>query len=417
MAPIEETSSENKSFLSYYGLMVGISAGHGIKHFGQGALLVMAPFIKATLGIGSVAYGGIFTAQSVAAGIANVPAGIASDMYRKRVAWILATSMLMVGLGYLLTGLSPWYWFLIGSVVLIGFGTSLWHAPAFGTLAARYPERRGTAMAAHLTGAQIGNTLSPILIGFMLGGAIGSWQIGGIHWRWISVGLFIPMSATAILVLTLFKTAGVEATRNLTRAEYVDSALKLIHNFRVLGLVALGACRGAVHTSFQSFLVLYLTNELEYAPFVVGFHIALLTLAGILSTPLMGVISDKIGRKPVIVTAMGAMTGLLFLFLIFDTGVQLTLLVASLGMFFFSVMPIITASAMDQISKGSEGSATALMFTGGAIIGSLSPLVAGIIYDGSLGFSGVVIYSGIIAGFGFLLALLLPMRRRLNLSL
>ena len=46
-------------------LMVGISAGHGIKHFGQGALLVMMPFIRATYGIGDVAYGTIFSLSSI----------------------------------------------------------------------------------------------------------------------------------------------------------------------------------------------------------------------------------------------------------------------------------------------------------------------------------------------------------------
>ena len=46
------------------GLMYGLSAGHGIKHFGQGALLVMIPSIRATLGLSDVAVGGMSSAQS-----------------------------------------------------------------------------------------------------------------------------------------------------------------------------------------------------------------------------------------------------------------------------------------------------------------------------------------------------------------
>ena len=65
------------------GLMYGLSAGHGIKHFGQGALLVMIPSIRATLGLGDVAIGGISSAQSISSGIANIPAGILTDMFRK----------------------------------------------------------------------------------------------------------------------------------------------------------------------------------------------------------------------------------------------------------------------------------------------------------------------------------------------
>jgi len=162
------------------GLMYGLSAGHGIKHFGQGALLVMIPSIRATLGLSDVAVGGMSSAQSISSGIANIPAGILTDMFRKKIAWILFASMMMVGVGYFLIAISPVYWALLIGVVIVGFGTSMWHAPAFGTLAARYPERRGFAMAAHLTGAQIGNTASPLIIGFLLAGTIGSWVI---FWR------------------------------------------------------------------------------------------------------------------------------------------------------------------------------------------------------------------------------------------
>ena len=59
-----------------FSLMYGLSVGHGMKHFGQGALLVMSPSIKATLGLSEVALGGLFSMQTIASGIANIPAGI-----------------------------------------------------------------------------------------------------------------------------------------------------------------------------------------------------------------------------------------------------------------------------------------------------------------------------------------------------
>ena len=394
------------------GLMIGLSAGHGIKHFNQGALLVMSPNIKATLGMSDVALGGMFAAQSIAAGIANVPAGILTDMYRKRIAWLLTASMMMVATGYLLVGLSQWYWLLIMAVTIVGFGTSMWHAPAFGTLAARYPDRRGLALSAHLTGAQIGNTISPAVIGILLGGvAIGAVNWDGWDWRVISYFLFIPAALTALAVMLKFKSGGVEVERNLDMSEYKASAKLLLRNKGVLGMVLLGAFRGAVHTSFQVFLVLYLKETLDYSAFVVGLHVSLITLAGIASTPLMGVVSDRIGRRPVITTAMSMMALLIFLFLRFDTGVPLTVLIGLLGLFFFSVMPIITAAAMDQIDAGTEGSAVALMFAGGSIIGSLSPLAAGVI-NNQWEFQGVVIFAGTIAAAGAALSLILPMHRR-----
>ena len=401
----EEYNSEQS-----LGLMIGISAGHGIKHFGQGALLVMMPFIRSTFAISDVAYGTLFAISSISSGIANVPAGMLADMYRKRVAWLLTISMLMVGAGYFLIGISPWVWLIALSIAVVGFGTSMWHAPAFGTLAARYPKRRGVAMSAHLTGAQIGNTASPAIIGFLLGGAIGSFEFSGFDWRWVSVGVSVPMFLTALAVLWRFKTAGAEAEHNLDLTEYLASARRLVTNFRVLGLVSLGAFRSAVHTSFQAFMVVYMKETLEMSAFTIGWHVSLLTFAGIVSTPVMGWLSDRVGRKPVIFVAMGLMAALIFLLLPISDGIGFTIVLASLGLFFFSVMPIITAATMDQVERGSEGSATALIFTGGSVVGSLSPILAGKIFETN-NFEGIVIYCGLIAAVGAVLALILPMRR------
>ena len=396
--------------------MYGLSAGHGIKHFGQGALLIMIPSIRATLGLSDVAIGGISSAQSISSGIANIPAGILTDMFRKKVAWILFASMIMVGSGYLLISISPVYWVLLVGVVIVGFGTSMWHAPAFGTLAARYPRRRGFAMAAHLTGAQVGNTTSPLIVGFLLAGTIGSWVVfGGIEWRWLAAFISVPMILTALVVVSRFKTAGAESTGSVTLGAYFASAKRLLSNRGVLGMALLGAMRGAVHNSFQVFLVIYMREELGYSNTYVGLHIALITMAGIISTPIMGNLSDRVGRRPVISFAMTAMTVLLFLFLQFDSGISMMILIAVLGLFFFSVMPIINAAAMDMIDKGSEGSGTALMFAGGSIVGSLTPIIAGIINQ-SNGFQGVVIFAGAMATIGAVLSLILPMAKRESAS-
>ena len=396
--------------------MYGLSAGHGIKHFGQGALLIMIPSIRATLGLSDVAIGGISSAQSISSGIANIPAGILTDMFRKKIAWILFASMIMVGSGYLLISISPVYWVLLVGVVIVGFGTSMWHAPAFGTLAARYPRRRGFAMAAHLTGAQVGNTTSPLIVGFLLAGTIGSWVVfGGIEWRWLAAFISVPMVLTALVVVSRFKTAGAESTGSVTLGAYFASAKRLLSNRGVLGMALLGAMRGAVHNSFQVFLVIYMREELGYSNTYVGVHIALITMAGIISTPVMGNLSDRVGRRPVISFAMTAMTVLLFLFLQFDSGISMMILIAVLGLFFFSVMPIINAAAMDMIDKGSEGSGTALMFAGGSIVGSLTPIVAGIINQ-SNGFQGVVIFAGAMATIGAVLSLILPMAKRESAS-
>ena len=75
-------------------------------------------------------------------------------------------------------------------------------------------------------------------------------------------------------------------------------------------------------------------------------------------------------------------------------------------------MPTITAAAMDQVPNGIEGTGTALMFSGLAVIGSLSPIIAGAIYERNL-FEGVVIYCASIAVIATFLSIILPMRKKM----
>ncbi|MBK89638.1 MAG: hypothetical protein CL772_00490 [Chloroflexi bacterium] len=393
-------------------LVIGLSLGHGIKHFGQGALTVIGPLLKASLNLSEVSYALIFSSMNVSSGLSNIPAGILSDMYRRKIAWMLAISMFTISFGYLLIGISKVYILILIGVILIGFGTSFWHAPAFGTLAARYPERKGFALSMHLTGAQIGNTIGPPIIGGLISGiTLGSIiKFSGFGWENVSIFLVIPMISTGILVLFLFKSAGIESNSNWSFEEYLIRTKTLIKDKIILGLIVLGAMRASIHTSFQLWLAVYLKEELNYSAWIIGWHIALITAAGIISTPIMGILSDKFGRKPIIQISMSLMAIYLFLFLIFDEGLGLVILIGLLGMFFFSVMPIVTAATMDRVPKGSEGSGTALNFIGMSLIGFMAPVISGIIYS-KYNFQGISIFSGVIAVSGILLCTFLPMKK------
>ena len=393
-------------------LVIGLSLGHGIKHFGQGALTVIGPLLKASMGLSEVSYALIFSSMNVSSGLSNIPAGILSDMYRKKIAWFLAISMFTISIGYLMIGITKIYILILLGVILIGFGTSFWHAPAFGTLAARYPERKGFALSMHLTGAQIGNTIGPPIIGGLISGVtLGSIiKFSGFGWENVAIMIVIPMIITGVLVLTMFKSAGSESTSNWSFEEYWDRTKTLLADKIILGLIVLGAMRASIHTSFQLWLAVYQKEELDYSAWVIGWHIALITAAGIISTPIMGILSDRFGRKPVIQISMTLMAIYLFLFLIFDEGLGLVILIGLLGMFFFSVMPIVTAATMDRVPKGSEGSGTALNFIGMSLIGFMAPVISGIIYK-TYNFEGIAIFSGIIAISGILLCTFLPMKK------
>jgi len=393
-------------------LMLGLSAGHSIQHFYQIGLYLLLPHIKEAMALSDPAMGAIVSVRSAASGVMNIPAGIMADMFRRRVAVLLAASMLCLTLGYLFIGLAPNYWLVLLAITVAGAGTSMWHAPSFSTLSARYPDRRGLALAMHRSGGSIGDTIAPAVVGILLGG-VSFWGLnwGGFGWRTVAYLHVGPSLLTGLGVLTLFKSGAVGAPVRVSLREYVSSAIPLFKNLSVTGMVLLSATRGMAHQSFNIYLVLYLEDELGYSDFVAGLHVSLLTMLGVLSCPFMGAISDRVGRRRVIVVAMVMVSALIFCFVFAKSGIPLVILLGLLGAVIFSVSSVISAAALDAVPRGVEGSAVALLFSGGAVIGGIAPYLAGFINE-SAGFQGVVWFAGSIAAVGAVLALILPIGKR-----
>ena len=397
-------------------LMFGLSAGHSIQHFYDAGLLLLLPHIKTSMGLSDPAMGAIVSVRAAANGITNVPAGILADMFRQRVALMLTASMSCLTLGYLFIGLAPRYWLVLLAISVAGVGTSMWHPPAFSTLSARYPERRGLAMAVNFSGGAVGDAVAPLVIGLLLGG-ISFWGLnwGGFGWRTVALLHVGPSAATGLALLAFLRSGAVAAPSQASFGQYVASALSLLKNTSVLGMMLLFALRGITQQSFNVFLVLYLEDRLGYSDLVTGLHISLLTLLGVLASPVMGRISDRSGRRPVIFVATLMVGTLIFCFPLAGSGIPLVLLLALLGAVAFPVGSIISAAALDAAPVGIQGSTIAILFTGGMVIGGVAPFLAGFINQ-SVGFEGVVWFAGSASTLGALLTLVLPFGRRTEMS-
>ena len=396
--------------------MLGLSAGHSVQHFYDTGLLLLLPHIKAAMGLSDPAMGAIVSVRAAANGLTNIPAGIMADVFRRRVGLMLAASMSCLTLGYLFIGLAPRYWLVLLAITVAGVGTSLWHPPAFSTLSARYPDRRGLAMALNFSGGAAGDAIAPLTIGLLLGG-VSFWGLnwGGFGWRTVALLHVGPSAVTGLALFTFLKSGGAAAPRQVDLRQYASSALSLLKSAPVMGMMVLFALRGMVQQSFNVYLVLYLEEQLGYSDLVAGLHISLLMLLGVLASPVMGRISDRTGRRRVIFTAMLMASALMFCFVFAKLGAPLVILLALLGTVVFPVGSIMSAAALDAAPERVQGSAIAVLFSGGMLIGGIAPYLAGFINQSS-GFQGVAVFAGSTAACAALLALIVPFSTRRDSS-
>ena len=140
-----------------------------------------------------------------------------------------------------------------------------------------------------------------------------------------------------------------------------------------------------------TFLPVYLREDLEFSATRVAIYLSLAQVVGIGVQPVMGFLSDRYGRKAVL-----ALQALLFLGLYYaDPGAQLVLVILALGAVLYSLHTIFIAAAMD-VAGGEVQSTVVSLIYGATFLGTVSPILAGLIVDQTGDTSNAFIYGGVV---------------------
>ena len=350
-----------------------ITIGHGLTHWYPATFYLLLPLIGTELGLSYSQIGLIMTCQYIASAVANVPGGVLVDTVGRK-GLLMAVSLFWIGFPYLLIGFTHSYLMLLACVSLVGFGNSLWHPTAIPTLARRYPERKGLVLSIHGMGGNVGDAVAPVIIGSAL-----AW----FTWREVVVLNVMPGLVVAALLFALLGTLRLAARKQETQSvgEYF-AGLRELFRSRALVLLSTGsAFRTMTQSALLTFLPVYLAKDMGYSPFWVGACLFALQAAGFAASPIAGHLSDRLGRKQILVGSMAA-TALVLVAMAFSGGSPLFVaLVAVLGFFLYATRPVIQAWMLEATPKNMAGSSIGLLFGAQAIGAALGPLAGGMVAD------------------------------------
>ena len=386
-------------------MATSVIGAHTLEHMYGRAFLVLIPEIYIALGLAPIQAGLLDAVRQLSGGATSMTGGFFVDMFQHRRGQVLAFSMGLIAIGYFLVSIAPTFGLILAALALASAGTALWHPPALGLLAQRFPSRRGLFISLHRSTGNVGDWLGPLIVGGLL---------GVIGWRWI-VGSGTPMLLLFALVIfvVLRNVGGPKAEGVDYGAKFRTQMRDMRESFRGTGMwmiFTVSAVRGMGDRSLLWVIPLYLSDQLGMSNFWVGFHVALLAAPGIVSGPLFGALSDRIGRKPIIVFIMASAVIFPVTMALGGDGPGMTISVLLFGLFLFSVNSLTQAAAMDVAAgKGLEGTFIGLMWGSNAFFGAMSSIVAGVLVE-YVGWHAAFFLAAGLFFLGFLCALAMPSR-------
>jgi MFS family permease len=354
--------------------MIGISVGHACTHWYPGGFVVMLPFFAADLGLSLTQVGILIGLRSITSTLINLPGGMIVDLVGKRML-VMGCAIAWAGVPYLFLGLTTNFYIIATLMAIVGVGNLLYHPAALSSLSELYPTRRGFATAMHQLGASFGDTVGPLAVGLAL-----TWMT----WREITLLNVVPgliMSLVFWLAMRNVALKSINIAERRTVRDYLQGARTLFVDPNMLKIGLLGGARAMTQAGLQTFLPLYLLNVAGLSGALIGTYMAVVQGAGIVSGPLSGGLSDRIGRRPLIAAGMVSTSVMLIVLMALRIEWLFVLALALIGFFLYSTAPVLNAWALDIAPPHLGGTSIGILFASQSLLGGIAPVVGGLIAD------------------------------------
>ncbi len=347
-----------------------LTFGHLITDFGQGALPVLLPFLKTAFNLSYTQVGVIVLVQNLTSSVIQPFFGYLTD--RMSLPWLIPVSVLIAGIGLGITGLMTSYYTLLAAVVLGGVGIACFH-----------PQASKSANLVSSTAAR-GRSMGLFSVGGNLGLAIGSI---GMSFALNSPGVLantlyfiIPGLIMALLLYRNLQDISPELPITKAAASHADDTKRQSLNYSLLAII-LGFVfvRSSIHTGLTTYIPMYYINYLSGSSLYASYLLAVFLFAGVVGTYTGAALSDRFGRKTVIMGSMVVTLPLIYLFQ-YTTGLATLVLLALTGLALISSFATTVVLAQETM-PGYVGMASGLTIGFSIGLGGVGVTILGYVAD------------------------------------
>ncbi|WP_158935576.1 MFS transporter [Burkholderia sp. S171] len=379
-----------------------LSLGFGLVGIDRFMIMPLFPVMMKDLNLDYQDLGHITGALAIAWGISAMFTGNLSDRigHRKVIIPAIIAFSLLAGLSGLATGMLSLV--MIRALMGLAEGAS---APAsiIATLDASKPTRHGRNVGIQQVASPLfGLGLAPILVTQLL---------KYLPWHLIFAVVTIPGLIVAFLLWKVLRNtkpsaaAKHTAVHDATKHKWTDVLRYRNVPLNMLGMLCWLTCLIVLTALFPSYLIDYLRLDMQQ----MGYVLSAIGFGGSLGTLLMPALSDRVGRKPVMVVSVAGAA--IFLSALMHTGPNPTLLFTHLMLTLLFIFSLITLTvgplSAESVPPKLMSTASGLVVGVGEVFGGgVAPAIAGYVAK-HFGIQHIM-YLGLIAlAAGFVVALCL----------
>jgi FSR family fosmidomycin resistance protein-like MFS transporter len=313
------------------GQVLTIVGGHFIHDVYTAFVAPLLPLIIEKLSL-SLTLAGSLTAILQLPGLLNPFIGYLADKVSLRYFVILApavTATLISGMGF-----APSYFALATILFVTGISVAAFHAPAPAMIAEVSGKQVGLGMSLFMAGGELARTVGPILAVW----AVSTWTLDGFY-RIVVLG----WAASFVLYIRL-KNINARPVRN-------GSARAILPYLRTLflPLLFITLFRNFIMTSLSVYLPTFMNRE-GASLFVAGAALSIYELAGVAGALTSGTLSDRMGRKFILLAAALSSAAIMLVFLNVHGWMQVVVLLV-LGFTNLSTTPVLLATVQEHLPK------------------------------------------------------------------
>ncbi len=385
LAKTNETTSTKEFNTDQVLTIVG---GHFIHDTYTSFVAPLLPLIIEKLSL-TLTMAGSLTALMQIPGLLNPFIGYLADKISLRYFVILAPAATATFISAL--GFAPNYITLAIIMLLTGVSVAAFHAPAPAMIGRISGKQVGKGMSFFMASGELARTVGPLIAVW----AVSLWGLDGIYRL-----IFIGWGSSLLLYWRLHDVSGKgEKSGSLSKI-----TPKLLNFFLPLAIIVF--LRMFLSVSLSTYLPIYMTQE-GYDIKAAGIYLAILEFAGVGGALLSGTISDRLGRKTVLLFAF-VTSSLLTLLFLQASGIWIVLLLLAIGFTALSTGPLFLALVQDQVPDNravGNGLYLAISFA----IRSLAMVLVGAAGD-RLGLDAAFFWSAAISFLAIPMIFILPRR-------